>query len=128
MLLASVLAATAVTIGFGGYLEHLVGAPTTLNALALVVVLGAILFLGVEQSVAVAIVLTDMEALGLAFVIVVGAPSWIGTDYVAAPHGLAGISGAAALIFFAYLGFDELGNFAAFAASRRRRFEALQRD
>src|SRR5262245_14698688 len=128
MLLASVLAATAVTIGFGGYLEHLVGAPTTLNALALVVVLGAILFLGVEQSVAVAIVLTDLEALGLAFVIVVGAPSWIGTDYVAAPHGLAGISGAAALIFFAYLGFDELGNFAAFAASRRRRFEALQRD
>jgi len=112
MLLADVLAAAAVTIGFGGYLEHLVGTPTTINALALIVVLGAILFAGVEQSVAVAIVLTGMEALGLAFVIVVGAPSWIGTDYLAAPHGLTGISGAAALIFFAYLGFDELGNFA----------------
>jgi len=112
MLLADVLAAAAVTLGFGGYLEHLVGTSTTANALALVVVLGAILFAGVEQSVAVAIVLTGLEALGLAFVIVVGAPSWVGTDYLAAPHGLAGVSSAAALIFFAYLGFDELGNFA----------------
>jgi hypothetical protein len=39
-------------------------------------------------------------------------PSWVGTDYLAAPNGFTGISGAAALIFFAYLGFDELGNFA----------------
>ena len=28
------------------------------------------------------------------------------------PHGVTGLSGAAALIFFAYLGFDEIGNFA----------------
>jgi APA family basic amino acid/polyamine antiporter len=112
MLLADVLAAGAVTIGFGAYLEHLAGTPTTANALALVVVLGAILFAGIEQSIAVAIVLTGLEALGLAFVIVVGAPAWIGTDYLAAPTGFAGVSGAAALIFFAYLGFDELGNFA----------------
>jgi basic amino acid/polyamine antiporter, APA family len=112
MLVADVLAAAAVTIGFGGYLEHLVGTPTTGNALALIIVLGAILWAGVERSMAVAIFLTGLEALGLAFVIVVGVPSWIGTDYLAAPHGLTGVSGAAALIFFAYLGFDELGNFA----------------
>jgi len=112
MLVADVLAAAAVTLGFGGYLEHLAGTPTTANALALIVVLGAILWAGVEQSVAVAIVLTGLEALGLAFVIVIGVPSWAGTDFLAAPHGLTGISGAAALIFFAYLGFDELGNFA----------------
>jgi basic amino acid/polyamine antiporter, APA family len=112
MLVADVLAAAAVTIGFGGYLEHLAGTPTTANALGLIVVLGAILWAGVEQSVAVAIVLTGLEALGLAFVIVIGVPSWAGTDFLAVPHGLTGVSGAAALIFFAYLGFDELGNFA----------------
>jgi amino acid transporter len=33
-------------------------------------------------------------------------------SYLEAPHGFAGLSGAAALIFFAYLGFDEIGNFA----------------
>jgi APA family basic amino acid/polyamine antiporter len=111
MLIADVLAAAAVTVGFGGYLAHLVGTPITANAVALIVVLGAILWAGVDQSVAVAMVLTGLEALGLAFVIVVGVPSWVGTDYLSTPHGFTGISGAAALIFFAYLGFDELGNF-----------------
>src|SRR5207245_2352649 len=54
MLVADVLATAAVTIGFGGYLEHLAGTPTSGNALALIVVLGVIMFSGVEQSVAVA--------------------------------------------------------------------------
>jgi APA family basic amino acid/polyamine antiporter len=112
MLVADVLAAAAVTIGFGGYLEHLLGTPISVNALALVVVLGGILYAGVAESVTVAIVLTAAEAVGLVFVIVVGVPSWSDTDYLAAPHGFTGVSGAAALIFFAYLGFDELGNFA----------------
>ncbi|MGH7343384.1 MAG: APC family permease [Candidatus Rokuibacteriota bacterium] len=112
MLVADVLAAAAVTIGFGGYLRHLAGTPVTANALGLIVVLGLILCSRVERSMAVAIVLTSLEALGLVFVIVVGVPFWAGTDYLAMPHGLTGVSGAAALIFFAYLGFDELGNFA----------------
>ena len=112
MLLADVLAAATVTIGFGGYLEHLAGTPTGVNALALTVVVGAILWLGVEQSIAVAIVLTGLEALGLLLVIAVGMPSWPATDYLTAPRGLTGVSSAAAIIFFAYLGFDELGNFA----------------
>ena len=112
MLLADVLAAATVTLGFGGYLEHLAGTPTAVNALALIVLLGAILWAGVEQSIAVAIVLTGLEALGLLFVIAVGVPSWSGTDYLTTPRGLTGVSSAAAIIFFAYLGFDELGNFA----------------
>jgi len=112
MLLADVLAAATVTLGFGGYLEHLAGTPPAVNALALTVGLGVILWVGVEQSIAVAIVLTGLEALGLVFVIAVGLPSWSGTDYLTAPRGLTGVSSAAAIIFFAYLGFDELGNFA----------------
>ena len=39
-------------------------------------------------------------------------------------HGVPGLSGAAALIFFAYLGFDELGNF---AEEMRRAGEDLPR-
>ena len=112
MLAADILATAAVTIGFGGYVHHLLGTPLTVNALALVGVLGMILYSGIRQSVAIAIVLTVLEAAGLLFVIVIGVPFWSGTGYLAAPNGFAGISGAAALIFFAYLGFDELGNFA----------------
>ena len=62
MLIADVLAAAAVTIGFGGYLEHLLGTPISGNALALIVVLGVILLAGVQQSIAVAIILTGLEA------------------------------------------------------------------
>src|SRR5215470_18207218 len=67
MLLADVLAAATVAIGFGGYLEHLAGTPTVGNALMLIVVLGVILWVGVEQSIAIAIVLTGLEAFGLLF-------------------------------------------------------------
>lgn len=112
MLAADLLAAAAVAIGFGGYLEHMAGTPLVGNALALVAVLGTVLYFGVGQSVAIAIVLTVLEAVGLVFVIIIGLPSWSGADYLTMPNGVGGVVGAAALIFFAYLGFDELGNFA----------------
>jgi len=57
--------------------------------------------------------LTALEAGGLLIVIVAGLSSW-GTLrlFPTIPSGFAGVWGAAALIFFAYLGFDELGDFA----------------
>jgi APA family basic amino acid/polyamine antiporter len=46
------------------------------------------------------------------FVIAIGLPFWPGTDFLVAPRGVSGLWSAASLIFFAYLGFDELGNLA----------------
>jgi APA family basic amino acid/polyamine antiporter len=112
MLVADVCAAAAVALGFGGYLAHVAGTPVVLNALLLLAAVGAFAYAGIAESVGLAIALTVVEAVGLAFVIVVGVPSWGHVDHFANPAGAAGISAAAALIFFAYLGFDELGNFA----------------
>jgi APA family basic amino acid/polyamine antiporter len=112
MLAADLLAVATVALGFGGYLEHLVGLPTVPGALGLLAVAGLIVAAGVGESVALAIVLTVVEAAGLLFVVAIGLPFWTTVDYLEMPHGLAGVSGAASLIFFAYLGFDELGNFA----------------
>jgi basic amino acid/polyamine antiporter, APA family len=112
MLVADLLAAGAVALGFGGYLAHLVGTPVSFNALLLVVVVGLTLHVGIAQSVGLAIVLTIVEAAGLLFVIALGVPGWTATRYVEMPEGLGGVWAGAALIFFAYLGFDELGNFA----------------
>lgn len=67
---------------------------------------------GVGNSVGLAIVLTVVEAAGLCFIIAIGIPSWPQGEYLVMPHGLEGVWGATALIFFAYIGFDELGNFA----------------
>ncbi len=111
MFVGDISAAGAVALGFGGYLQHLTGIPLTLNGLALVLIAGVVLGAGIAQSVNLAIMLTVVESAGLAFVIVIGVPSWGGGGVLHMPHGLAGVSSAAALIFFAYLGFDELANF-----------------
>jgi APA family basic amino acid/polyamine antiporter len=112
MLGADLLAAATVALGFGGYLSHLTGVPVIAGALGLLVVLGVVMHLGIGKSVAVAIALTAVEALGLLFVAVIGVPAWLQPDLTEAPRGLSGVWNAASLIFFAYLGFDEVGNFA----------------
>lgn len=112
MLAADLLAAATVALGFGGYLAHLAGTPVEANALALLALVALVMALGIAESVALAMVLTLVEAGGLLFIIAVGLPSWPGADYLEMPHGMAGVWSAASLIFFAYLGFDELGNLA----------------
>jgi APA family basic amino acid/polyamine antiporter len=112
MLAADLLAVAAVALGFGGYLAHLTGIPVVPSALALVVVTVGILLVGIGESVRLAILLTLVEAAGLLGVVFIGLPSWGDVNFLDMPHGATGISGAAALIFFAYLGFDEIGNFA----------------
>jgi APA family basic amino acid/polyamine antiporter len=112
MLVGDVAAGASVALGFGGYLAYLTGVPTTAGAVALIVAAGGAIYAGVDKSVGLAAALTAVEAIGLFFVIVVGVSAWPSADYTAMPRGVAGVMSASALIFFAYLGFDELGNFA----------------
>jgi len=112
MLAADLLAVATVALAFGSYLAHLAGVTVVAGALTLLGVTGVVLLVGIGESVALAIVLTVIEAAGLIFVIAIGLPAWGRVNLLELPHGMAGLSGAAALIFFAYLGFDELGNLA----------------
>ncbi len=112
MLVADLLAAGAVALGFGGYLAHLAGTPVTVNALLLLAAAAVALRVGISQSVGLAMALTFVEAAGLLVVIALGLPHWSGATYLEMPEGVSGVWAGAALIFFAYLGFDELGNFA----------------
>jgi len=112
LMLAALLAVATVALGFGGYLAHLAGVPVVAGALALLVAAGAILLVGVGESVGLAIALTIVEAAGLVFVIAIGVPSWHRLNLFESPQGMSGLIGGGALIFFSYLGFDELGNFA----------------
>jgi APA family basic amino acid/polyamine antiporter len=112
MLIADLLAVSAVALGFGGYFAHLVGTAVVANAAGLLAVTLLVLLVGIGQSVGLAIALTLVEAAGLLFVVVIGMPAWGRGAYLEMPHGVTGLSAAAALIFFAYLGFDEIGNFA----------------
>jgi basic amino acid/polyamine antiporter, APA family len=112
MLGGDIAAAASVALGFGGYLSHLAGTPIVFGAAALVLFAAVAMYAGIGHSVGIAAILTAIEAAGLLVVIAIGVPSWPTLDFRLTAVSGPGVFSAAALIFFAYLGFDELGNLA----------------
>jgi amino acid transporter len=100
-----------VALAFAGYAAVFVPFPLWLTAAALVVSVAALNVIGVQESSWANIVFTLVEAAGLVALIAVGArdPDF-GRVMTARPH--AGVLGGAALIVFAYLGFEEIANLA----------------
>ena len=112
VLVATGVATTAtVALAFAGYASLFVSFPLWMIAVALVVAVAALNVVGVNEASWANIVFTLVEAAGLVALIVVGArdPDF-GRVFTSAPH--AGVLGGAALIFFAYLGFEEIANLA----------------
>ncbi len=108
VILSGIVGASTVALGFAGYLNGATGIPMVVAALLLIAGIMAVLLAGIKQSAAVAIVFTLIEAAGLVGIIVIGLPYLGSVDYFEAPGGLSGIFVAAALIFFAYQGFEEI--------------------
>jgi APA family basic amino acid/polyamine antiporter len=120
----------AVAVGWGGYLQSLLhsvfgislpdsiagppGAGGQVNLPAVVLVLGAtaLLCVGVRESARTNAAMVAFKLCILALFIVVGVATLLGGDgghggfTPFTPHGTSGIVSAAALIFFAYIGFD----------------------
>ena len=110
MLWATVISSAAVALGFGSYLEHLSGLPHVGGALVLIILSSAVVFIGVGESVILSGILTFAAAAGLIFIIVIGVPSVGQANLFEMPRGIAGVIGAAPLVFFAYLGFEAIAN------------------
>ncbi|MCC1494641.1 APC family permease [Cognatishimia sp. F0-27] len=116
---SGVVSASAVAIGAGGYLADLLGLRADLMAVLVVLVMGALAWWGITQSVATAAVITVIEISGL-FGVVLWA-TWVaepsGTPLAAmvpplsGPHW-AGIAAASVLAFFAFVGFEDIVNIA----------------
>ncbi len=94
---------------------HLFGTPIILNVPACLIVLfiTAVLVIGIKESSRFNAVMVGIKMLVLLFFIIVGAfyvkPSnWIPF----APNGFAGIKAGAAVVFFAYIGFDAVSTVA----------------
>ena len=102
------IGAATVALGFAGYFSALTGASRIPSALILVVILSGIIFVGIKQSTWVAIVFTLIEALGLVIIIIIGIPYLGSVDYLEMPFGFSGVFQASALIFFAFIGFEEI--------------------
>jgi basic amino acid/polyamine antiporter, APA family len=108
----NVIGAAAVALGFGGYLEDVIGWDRRLIALIAVSACALIVYSGVRETVGLAVVFALAEASGLVFVIIVGAPALREASFFTSANGIPGVLGASALVFFAYEGFEEIASLA----------------
>jgi APA family basic amino acid/polyamine antiporter len=109
IIIGGVIASATVTLGFSGYLKALYNIPIIASALALVAILSLINWIGIKESALFNVVFTAIEAGGLILIVWISR-KFIGTvDYFQLPDtGFLGVTASAALIFFAYLGFEDL--------------------
>ena len=109
IIFSGILSASAVSVGFANYLGTLFNLPQIYASIALIIILSLVLFIGIKESAWVAIIFTALEAFGILIIVYVGLPFIGSVNYMEmGPLGWEGIFAAAALIFFAYLGFEDI--------------------
>ena len=102
-----VVAAAAVSLGFARYASVFLDIDRRLLSLGLIVLLSAVAIAGVGRSSRLTIILSLVQVGGLLLVIGIGAPHTGDVDLLQTTS-TAGVFGAAALVFFAFIGFDEV--------------------
>ncbi len=106
MTAALVVAAATVSLGFGRYVNEFVEIDERLVAAVLLVVMAVVSFLGMERAAWLIVTLALVEVGSLVAVMVIGAPSLGDHDLLSG--SFTGVVGAAGLVFFAFIGFDEV--------------------
>jgi APA family basic amino acid/polyamine antiporter len=112
LVIGNIIAAAAVALGFGGYLNTFFDIDATFAGIAALAVATVVAFIGVEETVRVMIVGTLIEVAGLVLVIAIGVPHLGDVNLVEFDGGVWGVLGGAALVMFAYLGFSEVATLA----------------
>lgn len=112
MIFTLIVSATVVALGFGGYFSYITGFDGTLSAAGLLMGLSAISYYGMRESAKFNVIATLVELSGLVIVVILGITVFGSSevDIFLSPDGIAGILSATTLIFFAYIGFEELVN------------------
>ena len=123
LLLAGTATATTVAMAFAGYLKSLADFPTLVSAGGLLILCGTLSILALKVSSLTNIVFTVIEVTGLLIVIYFGMSTKDFLEPLSTPLSQQlhpGILASAALIFFVYLGFEEIANLAEETKNPRR--------
>lgn len=102
----SIIGSATVALGFSRYFSALFSTPVLPVALMTLIVIGVVLFAGVQETASLTILFTVIEAVGLFIIMAIGLPSVGNVDYLEMANGLKGIIEAGVLIFFGYIGFE----------------------
>ncbi|HXG74281.1 MAG TPA: amino acid permease [Candidatus Nitrosotenuis sp.] len=113
-LFVAIISASAIALGFGGYFTTISGVPIAAAAVMAVIGLSFLNFLGIRESSSINIIFTIIEAAGLALVIWLGLIVFgdVEVNYFEMPFGFSGVFAAFTLVFFAYIGFENIANIA----------------
>jgi APA family basic amino acid/polyamine antiporter len=103
-----IVAAAAVALGFGLYLGRFVAVSPRVGGLALLCVVGLVAWSGIRRSARLTVALSVVQVGGLLYVISIGVPHVGRVDLMSGAGGSGGVIAAAALVFFAFIGFDEV--------------------
>jgi len=118
LIFSGFISIATVALGFAGYLSSWMGAGSLIIiAVVLIAILTVVNFIGIEESAKLNMVFTFVEAAGVIFIIVIGFMGYgaLGpVDFfpVNSSTAILGILSATALIFFAYIGFEDIANIA----------------
>ena len=107
MAVALIVASAAVALGFGRYLSEFVSLDARLGAMFLLSMVAVVAMSGMRQAKWLVLVLSGIQVGGLLFVVAVGAHH-IGDVDLLSGNGVSGVFSGASVIFFAYIGFDEV--------------------
>ena len=140
LILEYAVGSMTVSVGWSGYFQNILagfgihlplwmsaaptalpGAIINLPAVIIVLLITALLVKGVRESARFNAVIVTIKLVVVLFFIVVGAPhvntaNW----HPYAPYGWAGVMGAGAVVFFAYIGFDAVSTTAEEAKNPKR--------
>ena len=112
--ITSMITAATVALGFGGYFSEFLNIPIVISAIILIGILSVVNFIGIKETSWTNTVFTIIEAAGLILVIIIGFtisdPEPV--NYFESPTGFTGIIIAFVLIFFAFIGFEDMANVA----------------
>lgn len=113
-ILTSIIVAATVALGFGGYVEELINIPLLIPALLILGILSVVNFIGIKESAWANTIFAIITIAGLAIIIFIGfaIPIEHEVDYFENPLGFHGIILAFVLVFFAFIGFEDIANVA----------------
>ncbi len=112
--ITSMIVGATVALGFGGYFAQFLDIPIIISAILLLAALSLVNFIGIRHSAWMNTVFAFVTIAGLGIIVFLGFTfeSVEPVDYFDMPNGITGLMFAFVLIFFAFIGFEDMANVA----------------